>query len=158
MNYSDLFRADLVELRGNYPSKEVCFERIGEELVLKGFVTNEFLKAIKEREMKYPTGLHLEAMNIAIPHTDVEYVKSPFVYICKLNSPLSFIQMGTNDVKVEVETVMILGIKEPKEQVGMLSGLMSVFNNKDFIEKLRKAGDKNEVVNLFQHQIQLVKP
>lgn len=156
MDYTELFREDLVQLKGAYADKEELFEKISEELFTKKLVTNSFLKAVKTREEEYPTGLQLENMSIAIPHTDIEHIVEPFVYVCTLKKPISFIQMGTSDMTVEADAVLVLGIKEPKEQVGMLSGLMAMFSDSQFIDEFKKAKTDKEIIQLLKKQMETV--
>lgn len=156
MNYSELFREDLVQLEGTFSNKEELFEKVSEELLEKGLVTHNFLKAIKNREEEYPTGLQLENMSIAIPHTDVEYIIKPFVYVCTLKKAIHFLQMGTSDMDVDAEAVLVLGIKEPKEQVGMLSGLMAMFSDSQFIKEFKNAKNDKEIIQLLKKQMETV--
>lgn len=62
---------------------------------------------------------------------------------------LEFIQMGTDDVIVKPEYIIILGINEKENQVGLLSGLMEVFDDEDFINELRNAEDEEQIYKLF---------
>ena len=155
MNYAELFREDLVQMKGVFANQEALFEGIFKDLLKKSLVEQTFLKAVKQREESYPTGLQLENMSIAIPHTDVEHVIEPFVYVYKLEQTVRFIQMGTNDVPVDAEAVLVLGIKEPKEQVGMLSGLMAMFSDQAFIQKFKEAETEREVIQLLKQQMVL---
>ena len=156
MNYAELFREDLVQMKGVFANQEALFEGIFKDLLKKSLVEQTFLKAVKQREESYPTGLQLENMSIAIPHTDVEHVIEPFVYVYKLEQTVRFIQMGTNDVPVDAEAVLVLGIKEPKEQVGMLSGLMAMFSDQAFIQKFKEAETEREVIQLLKQQMEVV--
>lgn len=157
MNYADLFKEELVLLKLQANSKEEVIRKAANDLLDKQFVTNEFHQAVMKRERNYPTGLHLEHINIAIPHTDIHYIKKPFVYVCKLETKVPFIQMGSVDEEVLVEAVLVLGINEPKEQVGMLSGLMEVFNDERTVNKFKRKKEASDVVKLLQDRMSIVK-
>ena len=51
------------------------FDKISDILYEKGYVKETFKNAIKKREEEFPTGLQVESLGIAIPHTDSLHVK-----------------------------------------------------------------------------------
>ena len=113
------------------------FKQKAQVLSTLGYVHASFEAAISQREQEYPTGLQLEHIAIAIPHTYVEHVQRPFVYVNRLvDQTLSFIQMGTDDVEVLPQYVLILGIKDPKGQVALLAELMELFADETFVQRL----------------------
>lgn len=149
----ELIQEKLIDLTCNIKSKDDFFKTkagILEELQL---VEETYLEAVVEREKEYPTGLRLENISIAIPHTTVNHIKEPFIYFNRLtNNEVNFIQMGTDDVVVKPEYILLLGIKEPKEQVNLLAELMDLFNQKDFIEAIRNAKSEKEIIKLFSEK------
>ncbi|MFL2061296.1 PTS sugar transporter subunit IIA [Marinilactibacillus psychrotolerans] len=154
MDYAELFREDLIQLNTVFRDRKELFETIYKELLEKELVKNTFLKAVENREENYPTGLQFENLSIAIPHTDVKHIEQPFVYICTLEKPIPFIQMGTSDTLIEAEVILVLGIKEPKEQVGMLSRLMEIFSNKEFIKAFKNTDSESEILVLFKKEME----
>lgn len=147
---SDLAYKELININSQSRSVEEFFRITSKELLELGFVKETFFNAINEREKVFPTGLQLEHIAVAIPHTDIEHIIKPFVYINKLNKyQLEFIQMGTDDVIIKPEYIFILGIKDPKGQVELLSTLIEFFNNKDFVTKLKNSKTESEVYNLL---------
>lgn len=146
---SQLVQKDLINLEGKGETKQELLKNLAETLFKKGYVNDGFAKAILEREEEFPTGLQLEKAAVAIPHTYSEYVKRPFIYVVKLANPVTFIQMGTSDVEVDVHFVVVLGISEPKNQTGLLVELMNVFQQEAFIEALQNSQTEEEIYNLF---------
>ncbi|GMA08748.1 PTS galactitol transporter subunit IIA [Tetragenococcus halophilus subsp. flandriensis] len=145
----NLVKKDIIFNDCLFDDQEVFFRNAAATLENKGYVTGSFYEAIKKREKNYPTGLQLENLSIAIPHTDPENVVESFVAVYKLIKPIEFIQMATDDKKIKSEVVLILGIKDPKEQVGLLSQIIELFSNKGFVKRLKKA-DKKELYELFK--------
>lgn len=145
MNYSDLFRQDLIVLNAEYQDKNDLFKSNFKRLHEKGLVNSSYCTALTERESLYPTGLANDKIQFAIPHTDVKYVKHPFVQVVRLNRPIRFSHMGMSDQQVYAEIVFMLGIKDPKGQVGLLSDIMSCFNDQSFIDHLRAIKDPQEM-------------
>ena len=88
-------------------------------------------------------------MNIALPHSETEYVEKPFIYIVKLqNSPLTFNQMGDNQ-EMEVSDFFFLGIKDPSKQVQLLSYLMDLFSDDNFINDYKNTTEKEKIYELI---------
>ncbi|GGB58628.1 PTS galactitol transporter subunit IIA [Lentibacillus populi] len=146
MDYADLFDEGLVDLEVDFSSQEEIFELISNVLNDKGYVENSFKSAILKRESEFPTGLATETMKIAIPHTDVMHVRKPFIYVAKLKKPIPFLHMGTDDDWVDVENIFVLGIKEPSEQVGLLSLIMEKLQDKQFKKNFNTIANKQEMV------------
>lgn len=142
MEYSDLFDSKLIKLNQEFESQRELFEYVSDILEEENYTEDTFFDAIREREKVFPTGLQTDMVNLAIPHTDVLHVKRPFIFVVTLNKPIKFIQMGTFDEGVDIDTVFVLGIKEPQEQVGLLSNIMTQFRNKYFIDAF------NGIVNI----------
>lgn len=146
----NLIHKELIDLSCDSPTKQNFFESKGKLLNNLKFVEDTYLDAITEREQEYPTGLELKNISIAIPHTTVDHIKKPFIYFSRLtNNQIEFIQMGTDNVIVKPEYILMLGIREPKEQVHLLSEIMELFNQLEFIEKIRNANSKEEIMELL---------
>ncbi|MDO4594734.1 MAG: PTS sugar transporter subunit IIA [Tissierellia bacterium] len=146
---SELIYQELIDLENDSKNKDEFFEQIATKLEELNFVEESFNKAIKEREAVFPTGLEFSKIKIALPHTDTIHIKKPFIFINKLNNNIEFIHMGTDDQKVDVDYIFVLGIKDPKEQVGLLAKLMDLFSNDNFVYKLENAKDKKSILKLF---------
>lgn len=145
----DLVVEDMVFCNCLFNDQNDFFKNAAATLESKGYVTGTFYESIRKREKEYPTGLQLENLSVAIPHTDPENIVKPFVAVYKLIKPVEFIQMATEDTKVDSEVILLLGIKNPKEQVGLLSKIIDLFNDRSFVERLKKAG-KKELYELFK--------
>lgn len=129
------------------------FSQVSDRLLEQNVVKETFKAAISERENNYPTGLQLENFTVAIPHTDVVHVKEAFVAVNRLSNPIDFYQMGTDDVVVPVKDILVLGIKDPKKQVGLLAELMGAFADPSFVEKYEKATTIEEITALINQYL-----
>lgn len=112
-----------------------------------GYVKDTFLEAILKRESVFPTGLRGENLTIAIPHTDAVHINNPGIFFTRLKDTVKFKEMGLGVDDVDVKLVFMLLIKNPKEQVSMLSNLMGIFSQPDKVEILTNSKDKDEVYN-----------
>lgn len=145
----EMFQLELVNLDVAVKDKNEFFHVVAKKLLKKGYIEETFELAIIKREMSYPTGLGLKDIAIAIPHTDVAHIKKAFVSVNRLSVPIEFVQMGTDDVFLQVTDIFVLGIREPKKQVGLLATLMELFSDESFVHRYSQASTEKEINRLF---------
>ena len=80
-------------------------EQLGETLIKEGYAKESYIQALITREQEFPTGLDVDGVGVAIPHTDVSHVIKPGIAIAVLEKPIDFIQMGSDDDHVQVEII-----------------------------------------------------
>lgn len=149
MDINEMLQIDLIDVNLRAETKEELFELVGKDLEVKGFVNKNYIEGIKKREKEFPTGLITKNLNIALPHSETEYVEKPFIYIVKLqNSSLTFNQMGDNQ-EMEVSDFFFLGIKDPSKQVQLLSYLMDLFSDDNFINDYKNTTEKEKIYELI---------
>ena len=149
MDINEMLNIDLIDVNLRAETKEELFELVGKDLEVKGFVNKNYIEGIKKREKEFPTGLITKNLNIALPHSETEYVEKPFIYIVKLqNSSLAFNQMGDNQ-EMEVSDFFFLGIKDPSKQVQLLSYLMDLFSDDNFINDYKNTTEKEKIYELI---------
>lgn len=113
-------------------------------------VKETFLKAILKREAKYPTGLHTETIDVAIPHTDKIYVNDPSIAVATLSHPVEWEQMGSPGVIDHPVLVIMLAIKDPKKQLSLLANLMNLLQKHAELKKIAQTKDKQEIVKTLR--------
>jgi len=153
VSFKELFKPELMALNMQAADQIDFFSQVSDRLLEQNVVKETFKAAISERENNYPTGLQLENFTVAIPHTDVVHVKEAFVAVNRLSNPIDFYQMGTDDVVVPVKDILVLGIKDPKKQVGLLAELMGAFADPSFVEKYEKATTIEEITALINQYL-----
>ncbi len=144
-----LLKEELIFTNLKAKTSQELFYIIGNQLISLDYVKPSFIQAIMEREKEYPTGLALEAFNVAIPHTDPVHIIRPFVAVAKNKSKLPFVHMGTDDHVINIDCFFILGITEPNGQITILQTLMEKLNTPSFVEKLKNY-DKKELFTFLQ--------
>lgn len=90
---TQLFAEDTVYISEQQDQKSV-FKEIAQKLFEKGLVTEEYLDNLIDREENYPTALPLSPIdsslpNIAIPHTESQFVNVTRIVPVKLSPNLS---------------------------------------------------------------------
>lgn len=148
MSIKELFQPELIDLQVQVNSEEELFAVIAERLLELGYVYSDYLTGITLRERNFPTGLITQHLNIALPHSDTEYVKKPFIYIVRLKQPVIVRQMGDNQ-EMLVKDIFFLGIKEPTKQVGLLQLLITLFQEEAFMEALQNVEESEAMYALF---------
>lgn len=108
-------------------------------------VNAEYKDAVIAREEQFPTGLPSGEIAVAIPHTDVKYVKDPAIAFASLKEPVEFANMGVKTQKVKVKFVVMLAMKEPHSQVSLLQKLMALFQNQTFLAELLEITTADEL-------------
>ena len=149
MEILSLFSEDWVDLNQKADNILELFESVNKDLLSKGLVNDGYLMGVTEREKIFPTGLITQYLNISLPHSDTKYIEKPFVYIVRLDSPVIVKQMGDSQ-EMEVKDLFFLGIKNPSEQVGLLSKIMELFMNEDFVKKYKKVETSKETIELIK--------
>ena len=151
MSDSDLLSCETIFLDIRVNDSAELFSVVYEELLKKGYVEEGFLRAVIAREKKYPTGLQCEDHVIAIPHTDPEYVRRPFIAAVRTIEPVSFLEMTNSGINLETRLIFILGLKRSGEQVMMLKAIMDNFA-KDNVAAAAflKAKDINECLDILK--------
>lgn len=112
------------------------FKRLAQELFAVDAVNDEFFEKVEEREKIFPTGLLINGIGVAIPHTDSDYVHYSQVAFLSLQEPIMFKEMGNLEKKVPVQLVFMLALKEPHEQLTMLQKLIDMFQKEGVLKKL----------------------
>jgi len=150
MNFEEILKEDLIFVRKHFESKEEVTRFLGEQLRQKGYVYETFTNAVLEREEKYPTGLYLGKINVAIPHTDTKHVKQTGVAILTLDKPVIFNRMDDPSQTIPVLIIFLLAVLEPKEYTKFLARLVGSFSDKVFIQKIYGAESPRELLSLLK--------
>ncbi|MGO3021543.1 MAG: PTS sugar transporter subunit IIA [Lactococcus cremoris] len=138
-----------------FKNKEEVFEKLGKRLEEDNIVQSGFVKALKEREADYPTGLPVE-IGVAIPHTDGTLVNKDKLIFVTLEEPVSFNEMGGKDEDtVEVSIVIMLAVGNGKKHLETLTKLINTIQNKDFVEQLYSTNNKEEMHSIIVENIDL---
>lgn len=146
---SELVSPLLITLNATYRSREDFFTHSHQELYIQQYVTDAYFDKVVAREKEYPTGLATDGLNIAIPHTDPQYIRKPFIAITHLATPLRFTVMGTTDEEIDVDWIFSLGVTQAENQIALLQTLMSVFSQPQQVSTLTGLTSRDQVHAFF---------
>lgn len=155
MDTSDLFDENLVFYDLEVDTNEELLTKLSKELEERKFVKESFKDAIIERERRFPTGLPSEFLKIAIPHSDIEHVNKSCISIIKPKKPVIFSEMGNSTRTIPVDLVFVLAVNDSKKHLNVISKLINLFSEKNFMSKLKLVGNKKELFNTVIQAINL---
>ena len=143
-----------------YLDKELClfqlevkdqkelFQVMSEQLKNAGCVKDSFLEGITNREQEFPTGLEVNQIGFAIPHTDSAHVNSSQICFASLKEPLVFSDMTDKSHEIPVRLVFMLAMSQPHEQIDTLQNLVSLFQNEEKVNELLACNTKEAFIEL----------
>lgn len=122
-------------------NKQQLFETLAGKLQQEGFVKENYLEGITEREEEYPTGILVGETGFAIPHTDSVRVNKSQICFASLKNPVEFSDMVDKENKISVSLVFMLAMSQPHEQVDTLQNMIALFQNEAAVEQLKACRD-----------------
>lgn len=110
-------------------------KHIHEKHLAEGIVRESYLKALREREADYPTGILLDGYAVAIPHCDSQHAVNPAIYIIRLPQEIE-VNQADGDEKLRVRLVINLVVTHPSEQLQLLKALFNHLQMADFYHQM----------------------
>ena len=150
MVFGEMVKEELIFVQKNFKENSNVIKFLSEKLREKGFVKESFCDAAIERENKFPTGLYLGKINVAIPHTDTKYVNEPGMAVATLQKPISFKKMDDPTVSIPVHIVFFLAAVDPKGYIKFLSRLTGSFENDSFILSIYLSKNSKKLSSLLK--------
>lgn len=136
--------------------RATCWQEVlqqaGEALQQNGYAKESYVRALLEREMRYPTGIDMGELGVAIPHTDASQIRKEGLAIITLASPVVFGKMGSEQGEVEVNVVFMLAVKEPGSQIERLRQIMYLIQDKEVLKKLQCVSDKQDMIAVIREK------
>lgn len=133
-------------------SADEVLEKVGDAVIRAGYAKESYVQALKDREKDYPTGLDVDGIGVAIPHTSVEHVLKSGVAIATLKEPVTFVQMGTDDETAEVEVVFMLAVTDPSGHIDELQQILAILQDTAVLQKLMNAENAQQIIELIREK------
>jgi PTS system galactitol-specific IIA component len=140
---------ELVLTNVSCDTAEEILRKLAVLFVENGFAKDSFINAVIEREKVYPTGVPAAVFDIAIPHTVSEHVIEPAIAVAVLKKPVEFREMGSPDITLHPQLVIMMAIKNPKEQNALLRKMMKLIQNDDALRAIHNCSDEQAVVDIM---------
>ncbi|PEG86477.1 MULTISPECIES: PTS sugar transporter subunit IIA [unclassified Lactobacillus] len=148
-NTENLFASDAVFVSDQL-KQDLVLKEVYDKLLERGYVKGNFLSHIVEREHNFPTGLDTKTLgqnipNIAVPHTEGEFVNTRLIVPVALKQPVLFHNMIKSEETLEVKFLFMLLDNDPDGQAKLLASVM------DFLADT-PANELREVFNFTDPQ------
>lgn len=145
----------LIWLGLDAPTNEEVLTRMGARLTEQGFGRASYPQALVEREREFPTGLNIDGVGVAIPHTTVEHVERAAISIATLAHPVSFEEMGMPEGEtVDVSLVFMLCVTDPAAHLAELQRIIAILQDKAVLQKVLQAGSAQDVIQTIKEKEQ----
>lgn len=138
----------LIFTQASYQTSDDLFEGVSKQAFQQGKVRDDFLARVKEREATFPTGIQLENLGVAIPHTDAECVLEEFVAVVVNQEPVEFKSMEDINQSVPASIVFVLGLNQAHAQLEMLQSLMGLLQNEAILKDIIAATSSQDVLTI----------
>lgn len=151
-----MFEKEIVLLKAtDISNQSEALETLATKLFQKDVVKESYLKAIKDREKEFPTGLLMGGdIGIAIPHTDAEHVLENQIALMTLDSSVDFKQMADDTTNVPVDIIFMLALKDSESQLDTLQKLMSMGQDEEILKQIIASNNEDEVLNILSDNLQ----
>lgn len=145
-------KESLIEIGMEARTSQDVFCQLGGALTREGYTKESYIEALAERERNYPTGLDINGIGVAIPHTDVSHVNQSGIAIAVLKELVTFIQMATDDEEVKVKLVFMLSVVDPDAHLEELKQILAIIQDTEVLEKLTKVNEKKEIIEIIKEK------
>lgn len=128
MPNTSLFAKDAVYISDSV-DRDMVFSDVYRNLLKAGYVKGNFLSHVLEREDLYPTGIDTspiskELPNIAIPHTEGEFVNARLIVPVLLKHPIRFNNMVDPQKTLDVSFLFMILNNDTTGQANVLAQIM----------------------------------
>lgn len=144
----------LIFVHLNCADAEKALEIMGSSMQKAGYVKPDYVQALIERERKFPTGLDMQGIGVAIPHTDAEYVKRSGIAVAALKNPVYFEQMGEEHKEILVDLIFLLAVQCGNEHLEWLKCVLHMIQDPSVLQKLRQAEQTQEIIQIIREKEQ----
>lgn len=144
------FSEEIAFFNESCSSREEALKKLADEFKSKGLVKDTFYQAVIDREKVYPTGLSINGVGVAIPHTDGIHVITPQIGFMTLNEPVIFKDMVDDQHEIEVKTIFMLGLLKSEQQIEMLQKLVDLFQNEEMLKSVTACKNINEFKDIMK--------
>ncbi|WEV51441.1 PTS sugar transporter subunit IIA [Lactobacillus sp. ESL0731] len=153
MDINNLFSPDAVFV-SEAESSTAVFKEVSHKLFEEKCVKDCFFKEITERESSYPTGIDTspiskELPNIAVPHTEGEFVNTRLIVPVGLKTPVCFKNMIAPDQDLQVKFLFMILNNDPEGQANILAQIMD-FLRLTPVPKLQKLFNFTSTDKIYQ--------
>lgn len=136
-------------------NKENILRKMGNALIREGYAKETYTQALIRREEKFPTGLDIQGIGVALPHTDPCHVNKDGIAVAVLERPAVFQHMEDENMQVEVRLVIMLAVLRTEFHLKRLQSVLNIIQDVKILEELLTAADQKEVIQIIRSKEEL---
>jgi PTS system galactitol-specific IIA component len=146
-----LFEEDILLQMKVHDHRE-ALQYIAQHLYNENKVKADYEAHLLSREKNYPTGLKLDSINIAIPHTDFQFANTTQLVIATFLYPIPWFNMENPNETILVSAAIISLFNKPEHQIKILQQIMRIIQNKEYVAKIVNAKSPQQVIEVFKQE------
>ena len=143
---------DLFLKNKEYINQNSLFEDFGKVLINKGYVNEDYIKAIKERESMYPTGISTSSYAVAIPHVDAKYAKVNTMYVITSKDGIEF-EDAEEDRNIKAKIIFGIIIKNRDSHIDFLVQISKLIQDEKILDKIYNAETSEEMKKILENYL-----
>ncbi|MFZ5753717.1 MAG: PTS sugar transporter subunit IIA [Bacillota bacterium] len=148
MKLAKIINKDRIQLSLEVQTKEECIEKMVEQMVKTGVVTNKeaYVQAVKKREQEGTTAV---GFGVAIPHGKSWGVVAPALGFAKLARPIDWQSLDGGPVSV----VFLIAVPEEQaenEHLQILAAIARKLMHEKFRNQLQEAKSPEDVMQVLE--------
>lgn len=143
-------KESLIFLNNDEKCKKDILKKMGEALISEGYAQTTYVQALLRREQSFPTGLDIQGIGVAIPHTDPRHVKREGVALAVLKEPITFRHMEDEGIQVAVRLIFMLTVLDPEAHLKRLQCVLSIIQDAEVLRKLLTAREKKDIIRIIK--------
>lgn len=132
-------------------NKEVL-QIMGNAMIQEGLGEEGFVEALLRREKDYPTGLDIDGIGVAIPHTDACHVKKEGIAVAVLAEPVEFEAMGEDNCRIPVNIVVMFTVAGKDKHIDRLLQILKLIQNEEILKGFLEAESKEELLAVLKER------
>lgn len=143
------FRRHYVQhLQGGLTTDDII-RQLAQPLIDDGNVVADFASHVIAREATFPTGLAVQPVGVAIPHTDHKHVLHNAISLGVLPEAVLFEDMGGEPDPVPVRVVFMLALGESNKQLNVLGWVIELIQDGAYMQQLLVMTDEEIYQSVF---------
>ncbi len=128
----------------NSDKNEVLLE-MASHLEALGKVKTSYGGAVIEREKSFPTGIPVEPIAVAIPHSDRVHVISSAILVAKVKKEVFFNRIDDPEETIGVKVIFMLAMADNQGQLDTMSKIMELIQDPVLVQKIIEAENAKEI-------------
>lgn len=153
MNASSIRLPVILGYISDNSDKDKVLLEMASHLEALGKVKPSFGKAVIEREKSFPTGIPVEPIAVAIPHSERVHVISSAILVAKVKKEVFFSRIDEPEEIIGVKVIFMLAMGDNQGQLDTMSKIMELIQDSVLVQRITEAKDAKEIEEIVVRAI-----